>query len=106
VEGEDVHFYPSLQHVENVEDYRPGGFYPLRLGDSFGNGRFKVVPKLGSGGYATVWLARGTPLDAYVALKILQAEYSTTSKELQMLEFLGGQRSSHPGKERIAPLLH
>jgi serine/threonine-protein kinase SRPK3 len=107
VEGEeDVYFCPSSQHVENVEDYRPGGFHPLHLGESFDKGRFKVVHKHGSEGYATVWLTRDTRLDAYVALKILQADRSTTSKELQMHEFLGGQRSNHLGKEHIAPLLH
>ena len=34
------------------------GFYPVRLGETFDDGRFVVTRKLGWGGYSTVWLAR------------------------------------------------
>lgn len=42
---------------ENVLNYKPGGFHPVCLGDTFKNGRYKVHHKLGFGGYGTVWLA-------------------------------------------------
>lgn len=42
---------------EWVEDYRPGGYHPVVLGDVFKNGRYKVIRKLGEGSYLTVWLA-------------------------------------------------
>lgn len=42
---------------EWVEDYRPGGYHPVHLGDVFNNGRYKVIRKLGEGSYSTVWLA-------------------------------------------------
>ena len=43
---------------EWVEDYRPGGYHPVHLGDIFNNGQYKVIRKLGEGSYSTVWLAR------------------------------------------------
>jgi non-specific serine/threonine protein kinase len=39
-----------------VEDYRPGGYHPVVLGDVF-NHQYKVIRKLGEGSYSTVWLA-------------------------------------------------
>lgn len=42
---------------EWIEDYRPGGFHPVHLGDLFNDGQFKVIRKLGEGAYSTVWLA-------------------------------------------------
>ena len=41
---------------EWVEDYRPGGYHPVVLGDVF-NRQYKVIRKLGEGSYSTVWLA-------------------------------------------------
>ena len=35
-----------------------GGFYPLRLGETFDEQRFVITRKLGWGGFSTVWLAR------------------------------------------------
>ena len=35
-----------------------GGFYPVRLGETFDDGRFVVTRKLGWGGFSSVWLAR------------------------------------------------
>ena len=42
---------------EWVEDYRPGGYHPVVLGDVF-NRQYKIIRKLGEGSYSTVWLAR------------------------------------------------
>lgn len=36
--------------------YRKGGYHPVKPGDLFNNGRYKVVNKLGFGVYSTVWL--------------------------------------------------
>jgi hypothetical protein len=43
---------------EWVEDYRPGGYHPVLLGDVFKNSQYKVIRKLVEGSYSTVWLAR------------------------------------------------
>jgi serine/threonine-protein kinase SRPK3 len=41
---------------ENLKTYRKGGFHPVRLGDTFDEGRYAVIRKLGFGVYSTVWL--------------------------------------------------
>ncbi len=43
---------------EDLEDYRPGGYHPINIGDDFNNGRYVIVRKLGWGHFSTVWLAR------------------------------------------------
>ena len=42
---------------EGLEDYRRGGYHPVKLGDTFKNGRYRVESKLGWGHFSTVWLA-------------------------------------------------
>ena len=43
---------------EDLEDYRPGGYHPVNIGDDFSTGRYMIVRKLGWGHFSTVWLAR------------------------------------------------
>lgn len=44
-------FIPShLDVIEDVEDYQPGGYHPISVGDTFDHGRFRVLHKLGFGG--------------------------------------------------------
>ncbi|KAJ8587179.1 hypothetical protein M405DRAFT_794576 [Rhizopogon salebrosus TDB-379] len=47
--------------VENLNDYRPGGYHPVHLGDIYpmrDNPRYRVLHKLGYGSLATIWLAK------------------------------------------------
>jgi hypothetical protein len=46
--------------TEPLHRYHRGGYHPVHLGDSLSNGRYKVLHKLGWGGYSTVWAARDT----------------------------------------------
>ncbi|KAJ3927549.1 MAG: kinase-like domain-containing protein [Lentinula lateritia] len=72
-------FIPSqLDEVEDAEDYRPGGFHPMYIGDEFANGRYGIVHKLGFGGSSTVWLARDRQQGSgkLVTLKALRADAS------------------------------
>ena len=48
----------SLEWFERVEEYRPGGFHPMVVGDLFAHGRHRVIHKLAFGSYSTIWLAR------------------------------------------------
>jgi len=64
--------------LEHIQDYRPGGHHPIHLGDVLGRG-YHVIHKLGSGGFATVWLGRNHNVQnttQYVALKVIRAEAS------------------------------
>ncbi|KAI0459496.1 kinase-like protein [Xylaria acuta] len=63
-------------NTENIEKYRPGGFHPVHLGDRFDHGRYKIVHKLGAGGFSTVWLAEDKIEEKWVALKIVAAKHS------------------------------
>jgi len=61
--------YKYIDGVEDLSRYRPGGYHPVTVGDVFVN-RYHVVDKLGYGGYSTVWLARDTHQECYVAVKV------------------------------------
>jgi hypothetical protein len=41
---------------EDLSRYCIGGYHPVRVGDVFNNGTYKVLRKLGYGIYSTVWL--------------------------------------------------
>lgn len=43
--------------VESVEEYRRGGYHPVRLQDVF-NKRYEVTGKIAYGSYSTVWRAK------------------------------------------------
>lgn len=45
---------------EDWEDYVKGGYHPVLIGDTFSEGRYVVVRKLGWGHFSTVWLANDT----------------------------------------------
>ena len=54
----DQIFHDLPDPVEDVNEYRPGGYYHIQLGQSLRNGRYLILRKLGYGSYSTVWLAR------------------------------------------------
>ncbi|KAH6677273.1 kinase-like domain-containing protein [Halenospora varia] len=78
-------FNPEL---ENVELYRQGGFHPIRIGDSLHDNRFKIVYKLGFGGWSTVWLAFDNINQTYIALKINIAEEDGDSRSMEITRIL------------------
>lgn len=55
---EERRFKDIILACEWVENYRPGGYHPVLLGDAFNDGQYKVIRKLGEGSCSTVWLAR------------------------------------------------
>ena len=65
-EAEHYVFEHITEPVESVQDYVPGGLYPVYLGDRVGDGRYKILRKLGYGAYSTVWLAQD---NRYVSFK-------------------------------------
>ena len=60
--------YPTKEDLEEPEVWpeedltstiiNNGGFYPARIGESFDNGRYVVIRKLGFGNFSNVWLAK------------------------------------------------
>ena len=50
----------TTEDEEDREEYVKGGYHPVQIGDSFSDGRYAVVRKLGWGRFSTVWLANDT----------------------------------------------
>lgn len=46
------------EEEEDWEDYVKGGYHPVRIGDTFSDGRYIILRKLGWGHFSTVWLAK------------------------------------------------
>ncbi|KAM7186317.1 Serine/threonine-protein kinase [Naviculisporaceae sp. PSN 640] len=94
---------------EALSRYSPGGYHPVRVGDLFDDGKFKVLQKLGYGVYSTVWLACDLQTKQHVALKVLTAD-SFGSKhdtfELDILRHIRGLDTPHLGVSHVLGLLN
>lgn len=52
---DSLRFLPAqVGDTEELEMYRKGGFHPVHLGDLYDEGRYRIVHKLGAGGFSTV----------------------------------------------------
>lgn len=83
-----IYYQMAMDSAEDVEKYVPDGFHPIVIKQLLGNGRYKVLHKLGSGGLATVWLARDLHYDPQkstigplVSLKVQRANESPESAD-------------------------
>ncbi|KAL0947757.1 hypothetical protein HGRIS_013835 [Hohenbuehelia grisea] len=97
----DSLFYEQYSSVECLNHYQPDGFHPVHLGDTFNDGRYKVVHKLGNGTYATVWLVLDSLTSEYASLKILMADFSFESQEACVLSRL----QEGPGRRHVIQLI-
>ncbi len=101
----------SSSDVEDAEDYRRGGYHPCKVGDSFKQGRYLVVKKLGWGHFSTVWLVKDTHAKAdaapvYGAMKIQKSAQQYTEAamdEVQILKQIGDKDPE--GKRPVVHLL-
>ncbi|KAI5795810.1 protein kinase [Geopyxis carbonaria] len=100
-------YQPSpLDTVEDPEQYRPHGLHPVHLGDILSK-RYKIIHKLGHGGFSTVWLARDLhagPSPRYVSVKLLTASAPRPPPEAAVLAALHAA-PPHPGQSHLAALL-
>ncbi|KAA8642452.1 uncharacterized protein ATNIH1004_011396 [Aspergillus tanneri] len=97
-------------YLEEPDYYKPGGFHPVSFGDSFKNGQYAILRKLGYGQYSTVWLARDSKHQKYVALKVLRADCYGGHHDIFEREILSrilevSRRSSHQGRDYVSHLL-
>lgn len=99
-----VYKISSTLKAEDAEQYKPGGLHPILLGDSFKDGRYRIVHKLGFGSFSTVWLARDTLRERYVSLKMTRADFNPDSNELRILRYLAGRNNKHHGSEYVMRL--
>jgi serine/threonine-protein kinase SRPK3 len=85
--------YRWIDGVERLEMYEPGGYHPVMIDDLLHN-RYRIVDKLGYGGYSTVWLARDETVKRYVAVKIGISSPSLPRREIEVLRALHSSRSN------------
>jgi serine/threonine-protein kinase SRPK3 len=85
--------YCWIDGVERLELYEPGGYHPVMINDLLHN-RYRIVDKLGFGGYSTIWLARDEADKRYVAIKIGISSPSRPGREPEILRALHGSGSS------------
>ena len=89
---------------ESLNRYRPGGYHPVNINDTFNSGRYCVLQKLGWGGYSTVWLVYDSVLSRSAALKVVVAELSERSNEARILQHLNSISAQHEGQRHLRKL--
>ncbi|KND93679.1 Serine/threonine-protein kinase spk-1 [Tolypocladium ophioglossoides CBS 100239] len=85
--------YDWIDGVERLEMYESGGYHPVMIDDLLDH-RYRIVDKLGFGGYSTIWLAQDTRLKRYVAIKVGISTPSLSRREPSILRYLSGSRST------------
>jgi serine/threonine-protein kinase SRPK3 len=93
---------------EDSEDYCKGGYHPVHVGETYNNGKYVVVRKLGWGHFSTVWLSRDTTTGKHVALKVVRsaAHYTETAiDEIKLLNKVVQAKPDHPGRRYVVSLL-
>jgi serine/threonine protein kinase len=116
--------YESIQtdEEEKPSDYDKGGYHPVTIGETFCDGRYLIVRKLGWGHFSTVWLAHDTQfshllsfsfsLSLYLIKPISKCFLWYSSSNYVLLSFLllflihQSQSSRRPQSRQISPPLH
>jgi hypothetical protein len=60
--------------AEPIHRYQKGGYHPVHLGDVLNDGTYRILHKLGWGGYSTVWAARNLKFAILLYVRIHQAD--------------------------------
>eukprot|EP00741_Cyanophora_paradoxa_P015636 tig00020903_g15093.t1 len=79
---------PEESEEEGKDGYKKGGYHPVNIGETYKNGRFLVVKKLGWGHFSTVWLCWDSKLKQYVALKIQKSASHYMEAAMDEIEIL------------------
>jgi serine/threonine-protein kinase SRPK3 len=98
----------TADEEEDYEDYCKGGYHPVQVGETFKDGRYEVIRKLGWGHFSTVWLSRDSHCGRHVALKVVRsaAHYTETAlDEIKLLKRIVSANPNHPGKAHVVQLL-
>ena len=87
----DYDLIQGFEDIEPLDDYKPGGFPVIQIGDSLHDNRYKIVDKLGHGGSSTIWLASCMQTNELVAIKALKATDSSGAEEIKFLSRFTGK---------------
>lgn len=90
---------------ESLDKYRPGGYHPVDIHDTFHSGRYRVLHKLGWGADSTVWLVHDHELSEPAALKVLTSEMTETSNEPRILQLISSISPLHDGQRHLRKLI-
>ncbi|KAL6453479.1 LOW QUALITY PROTEIN: spk-1 Serine/threonine-protein kinase spk-1 [Candida maltosa Xu316] len=93
---------------EDLEDYVPGGYHPCYIGETYKNGRYVLVRKLGWGHFSTVWLAKDNDKNCHVAMKVVRSakHYTETAiDEIKLLDRATNSDIHHAGHQHVIQLL-
>ncbi|KAK6826749.1 hypothetical protein RU639_004558 [Aspergillus parasiticus] len=97
--------YEPLEGVERLENYRPGGYHPIQIGDHLHN-RYRIIHKLGHGSYSTTWLACDEQINKFVAVKICTG--NSNPREMDIISILTRPRDpavKTPGRTMVPSIL-
>ncbi|KAH9945629.1 kinase-like protein [Amylocystis lapponica] len=100
----DVH----SKDEESPADYNAGGYLQVRLRDTFKDGRYIVLRKLGWGHFSTVWLVKDTQANRHSALKVVKSagRYAETARdEIKLLGQVMDANLAHPGRDHVVAFL-
>ncbi|KAJ6125259.1 CMGC/SRPK protein kinase [Penicillium samsonianum] len=86
-----------IEELASLNTAPEDSYHPLQIGDELDNARYRVIDKLGYGGYSTIWLARDFRKARYVAVKVITADASLITSL--------GNTLSRSGKGFIPPLI-
>ncbi|KAE8321638.1 kinase-like domain-containing protein [Aspergillus sergii] len=92
--------YRTIEYMERMEYYEPGGYHPVKIRDCFHN-RYRVIHKLGHGTYSTIWLARDETSNTNVAVKVCRA--NSNPSEIDILAKLSNPTPSSDTDRAIIP---
>ncbi|EDR16045.1 uncharacterized protein LACBIDRAFT_186862 [Laccaria bicolor S238N-H82] len=99
---------PSCKDEESPADYNAGGYLPVKVGDAFKHGRYRVIRKLGWGHFSTVWLVKDTQTHSHSALKVVKSagRYAETARdEIKLLSQVSSFAPTHQGRSHIVSFL-
>ncbi|KAG6820756.1 hypothetical protein H0H93_012020 [Arthromyces matolae] len=85
---------PSYKDEESPADYNAGGYLPVKVADTFKEGRYRVVRKLGD--------------HVHSALKVVKSagRYAETARdEIKLLSRVASVSPTHPGRQHIVSFL-
>ena len=103
----DKFAYTGALPDESLHRYTLGGYHPVHLGDVLKDGRYKVMHKLGVGGYSTLWAAKDLSKgeNPFVAIKITVAELHKRNRELKVMRSLETMRIEQALSPHLMPML-